>query len=161
VKTLLMMRHGKSDWQAGYARDHDRPLNDRGIESAKVMGRVLTDRGLAPDHVISSSAVRAEITARLAAEAGGWQGAIAIDPVLYGASPHEVIHVAAHAPDVGRLMLVGHQPTWAATVYELTGKDIEMKTASVAVIESQIESWHELFDGMGQLVETLYPRDFM
>ena len=161
VKTLLMMRHAKSDWDADYSRDHDRPLNERGTLSARVMGAVLSERSLAPDLVISSTAVRARTTAELAAEAGGWNTTITLEPILYGASPHEVIDVASDAPSVARLMLVGHQPTWAATVYELTGTDVVMKTATVAVIESPIDSWAELSPGVARLVEALYSRDFM
>lgn len=125
------------------------------------MGEVLTARSLAPDLVISSTAIRARTTAELAREAGRWRGAISLDPVLYGASPHDVIGVASNAPDVERLMLVGHQPTWAATVYELTGVDVEMKTATVAVLESDIGVWTELTAGIARFVEALYPRDHL
>jgi phosphohistidine phosphatase SixA len=47
--TLLLMRHAKSDWDANYNLDHDRPLNGRGERSARLMGRVLTglDHGAA------------------------------------------------------------------------------------------------------------------
>ena len=33
MKTLLLMRHAKSDWDADYESDHDRPLNDRGLKT--------------------------------------------------------------------------------------------------------------------------------
>lgn len=158
---MLLMRHAKSDWNAAYARDHDRPLNDRGVRSAKVMGEVLTGRSLAPDLIISSTAVRARTTAELAAEAGAWGSSIALEPVLYGAGPREVIEVASGAPDVERLMLVGHQPTWAAAVYELTGTDTEMKTATVAVLEAPIDAWPELTAGIARFVEALHARDFL
>lgn len=161
MKALLLMRHAKSDWNAGYSLDHDRPLNRRGVESAKVMGRVLAERDLAPDLVISSTAIRARTTAELAAEAGSWLGSIAQDETLYGASSREVIGVASAAPAVECLMLVGHQPTWSSTVYQLTGEFVDMKTAAVAVIESRIDHWVELSPGLGRLVEVLYPRDFL
>ncbi len=161
VKTLLLMRHAKSDWAADYSRDHERPLNRRGIESAKAMGRVLTDRGLAPDLVISSTAVRARTTAELASQAGDWRGSTTLDETLYSASSQEVIGVAAAAPAVDRLMLVGHQPTWSSVVYELTGEYVDMKTAAVAVIEPRIDQWIELSPGLSRLLDVLYPRDFL
>ncbi len=68
MKTLLLMRHAKSDWDADYESDHDRPLNDRGLKSARLMGRVLADEGLVPDLIISSTALRARTTAELATE---------------------------------------------------------------------------------------------
>ena len=72
MKTLLLMRHAKSDWDADYGLDHDRPLNDRGLRSARLMGRVLADEGLVPELVISSTAVR-EADGR-AGHRGGWWG---------------------------------------------------------------------------------------
>ncbi|MDH3462867.1 MAG: histidine phosphatase family protein, partial [Acidimicrobiia bacterium] len=34
---LILMRHGKSDWDASYGADHDRPLAERGVRSAELM----------------------------------------------------------------------------------------------------------------------------
>lgn len=161
MRTLLLMRHAKSDWGSDYSGDHERPLNERGVLSARKMGEVLTARDLAPDLVISSTAVRARTTAELAAESGSWRAAITLDPVLYGASSREVIDVASAAPDVKRLMLVGHQPTWSAMVHDLTGEHVDMKTGAVAVISVPIEAWVELFSGLSDLVDVLYPRTFL
>ena len=38
MKTLYLLRHGKSDWKAPYGRDHDRPLVRRGVEAAALVG---------------------------------------------------------------------------------------------------------------------------
>lgn len=46
---LLVMRHATSDWGAGVADDHERPLAPRGIEAARRMGRFLSDVGVIPD----------------------------------------------------------------------------------------------------------------
>ena len=118
MKTLLLMRHAKSDWDASYGSDHERPLNDRGIRSAKLMGRLVA--GL-------------EMTA-LASDAGNWQAAIALESGLYGTGPEGALELAAGSHDVDRLMLVGHQPTWGMLVNRLTGAVADMKTASVAEI---------------------------
>ena len=70
MKTLLVMRHAKSDWGAPLGDDHERPLADRGVKAARRMGCFLTDSGSVPQLVISSTAVRARTTAELAAEPG-------------------------------------------------------------------------------------------
>ena len=57
--TLYVLRHGKSDWQAAYGADHDRPLKKRGREAAQLVGRLLSSADEAPDHILSSSALRA------------------------------------------------------------------------------------------------------
>ena len=160
MKTLLVMRHAKSDWNADYERDHDRPLNDRGVRSARLMGEVLAEKGHAPDIVITSTAIRAQSTASLAKETGKWDADLTLDQDLYGAGVDRVIEVAAAAPDVARVMLVGHQPTWSALVAELTGDRVDMKTAAVAVLEFDIDVWAELPTSRGNLIATYQPRDY-
>ena len=39
MKTLLFFRHGKSNWDADYDVDHNRPLAKRGRKAARAMGR--------------------------------------------------------------------------------------------------------------------------
>ena len=161
MKTLLLMRHAKSDWEAHYSSDHERPLNDRGVASAKAMGEALASKDLAPDLVITSTAVRARTTAELASQAGSWRSSITLEPLLYGASSSQMIEVAASAPAVARLMLVGHQPTWSSSVFQLTGEHVEMKTATVAVITAPIDHWAELVEGTAELVVVLHARAFL
>ncbi|MCH8983982.1 MAG: histidine phosphatase family protein [Acidobacteria bacterium] len=160
MKTLLLMRHGKSDWGADYQADHERPLNERGVRSSRLMGRLLAGRKMAPQHVISSSALRARTTAELAIEAGGWDCPLVLDTGLYGSGVAGVLAIAAAAPDVARLAIIGHQPTWSMTVGEIVGSRVEMKTASVAVVELTIDSWSELPDAGGSLIDLINPRTF-
>lgn len=155
------MRHGKSDWNAEHGPDHERPLNARGIASARVMGRVLSERGLAPDLAITSSAVRALSTARLAAEEGKWECDIVVEPGLYGSGTDDAVDVASRADPVDRLMLVGHQPTWSVLVSVLTGEQVDMKTATVAVIDFDIDQWSGLPTAMGVISDVLQPRDYL
>jgi phosphohistidine phosphatase len=160
MKALLLMRHAKSDWAADYGVDHDRPLNDRGIRSAKLMGRVMSEKGLVPDVVISSTALRARTTAELAIAAGNWESRLILDRALYDEGSRGVLSAAAGAPEVQRLMLVGHQPTWSMLVSALTGERAEMKTATVAVIELDLDSWGGLPEASGTMTHLLRPRDF-
>ncbi len=160
MKTLLLMRHAKSDWDADYGPDHDRPLNERGLRSARLMGRVLADEGLVPDLIISSTAVRARSTAELAIDAGGWDTHLVLDRSLYDEGPRRVLDAGASAPDVNTVMLVGHQPTWSMLVSTLTGERAELKTATVAVIELDLDSWADLPEASGKLTRVLEARSF-
>lgn len=160
MKTLLLMRHAKSDWDAVYSSDHERPLNGRGMRSARLIGSLLADRDQQPDLVITSTAVRARSTAELAAGAGSWGAEIVLEPALYGTGPEGVLEVAAGAPDVDRLMLVGHQPTWSMVVGLLIGSRVDLKTANVASIELLIDSWSESPEAIGTLNYLLNPRLF-
>ena len=37
MKSSILFRHGKSNWYANYSKDINRPLNERGIKSAKLI----------------------------------------------------------------------------------------------------------------------------
>jgi len=63
------MRHAKSSWDSTSLDDHDRPLNQRGKESATLLGKWLKSNSLLPDQALVSSAARTQETyARLELE---------------------------------------------------------------------------------------------
>ena len=156
-----MLRHGKSDWDAAFDSDHERPLARRGESAAKAIGRVLARMGQVPDKVITSSAVRARATADLAAGAGGWGCPIQVTDDLYGASPASTLDaVARHGDNEGRLMLVGHDPAWSQLTRALTGAQAQMKTGAVAAIDLGIDDWQHISETRGELAFLLQPRLF-
>ena len=158
MKRLLVMRHAKSDWTHAVP-DHDRPLNDRGLRTAPMMGQALTKMTVAPDHVVCSTAVRARTTAEMASEAGGWDAAIELRPGMYGASATEVLEELLSVDDKHEtVMVVGHQPTLGSLVHQLTGASAQMRTATVASIELLIGSWSDVLDAHGELAFLLQPR---
>lgn len=159
---LMLMRHGKSDWNTGTSSDHERPLAQRGVISAERMGELVRELELVPDLVVSSTATRAKSTAELARITGGWNSRLVLDEDLYGASVSEALRVAAdHAATCERVMLVGHEPTWSMTVRHLTGARAAMRTATIADIELFIDDWSELNTASGTLVALLQPRHFV
>jgi len=76
MKTLLILRHAKSSWKNPGLADHNRPLNKRGKRDAPRVGRLLRDKNLTPDLILSSTAKRALDTAEAAAESSGYEGEI-------------------------------------------------------------------------------------
>jgi phosphohistidine phosphatase len=160
VKSLLLLRHGKSDWNADYDNDHDRPLAKRGIKSAKLIGRFLTRMEQIPDRVLTSSAARARGTAELAIKVGGWSCPVEVVPDFYGAGTDEVLErVRACADSVKTLLIVGHEPTWLMLVARLTGGcEVEFATAALARIELPIDNWKDASFGHGILLWFVPPR---
>ena len=69
VKTLILVRHAKSDWRNPGLDDFDRPLNERGKKDAPAMAQRLVDKKIKIDAFISSPAKRAAKTAKFFAEA--------------------------------------------------------------------------------------------
>jgi phosphohistidine phosphatase len=157
---LLLFRHGKSDWDAPFGYDRERPLAERGIRAARTMGRLLTLAHQVPDLVLTSPAVRARTTAELAAEAGEWAAPIVAVDAFYGAGPGAVIDVLRDAGgDAERVMAVGHEPTWSHTASLLIGGgSIRVVTGAVAAVE--VTTWAGLSPGGGRLRWMLVPRLF-
>lgn len=159
MKTILLLRHGKSDWDADYGRDHERPLAERGQKGARKMGRFLTTARAVPDRALTSSAVRARETLATAAEAGGWAGPARVTDALYDAAPEAVLREVQAEPEGARtLVVVGHEPTWSALVSRfIGGGNVEMKTAAVARIDFEVERWADVAFGRGVLAFLLPP----
>lgn len=157
MRTLLVMRHAKSDWHAGVS-DHERPLNARGERSADAMGVLLARIGQVPRHAICSTARRAADTLERARTAGGWDTTVEQTDDLYETSVAGALAVGTGAPDVPSLLLVGHQPTWSGLVERLTGGSVEVRTATVVGIELPIGSWEQLALAHGSIAFVLQPR---
>ena len=157
----MILRHAKSDWDAAYLSDHDRPLNRRGVRAAKAIGIAVARSGEAPDLAISSSARRALTTVRLAAEAGEWTSDITSTDDLYGTSPQGALDVVAGvASGAQRLMIVGHQPTWGSLVHALTGGSVAIKTATLVAVDFSARTWAEASRARGSISYVLQPRLF-
>lgn len=158
--SLILFRHGKSDWDAPFANDHERPLADRGKEAARCMGRLLTQTRQIPGLAVSSSAQRARDTLHLAARAGHWKCPLRIDSALYEAAPGTVlswIRGIEETPDC--LLLTGHEPTWSELAGRLVGKAVmRVPTAAMLRIDFEAETWQQIDFGAGELRWLLPPK---
>jgi len=160
MKTILVLRHGKSSWESGSDSDHERPLAERGREAAEIVGRLLAGIGQVPDRVLTSSAVRARETIELAAHAGGWSCPVKVVSDFYGASTSTVLaRLREEDDDASSVLLAGHEPTWSSLVSELVGGGaLRFPTAGLARVDLPIDGWRELQAGRGMLVWFVVPR---
>lgn len=156
---LLIMRHGKSDWEGGVA-DHDRRLAPRGVRAARNVGRFLAAAEAAPDLVIASSAERARATAEELLGDGGFACPLRVEPALYEATAAGVLDVVrgVEAP-IGRLLVVGHEP-WCSELVALLagGGAVAFPTAAVACLDAGDRPWAALEPGGAVLRWLLPPR---
>ena len=161
MKRLLIMRHAKSSWGDSSLADWQRPLNERGLRDAPRAGEWLRARGLVPDVIITSDAIRARTTAEAAAKASGYAGKIIKEPSLYGASPAAAIEVVNGVSDEARsVMIVGHNPGFEELVGELSGEPQPMPTAALYVFDLPIARWQELDLSIdASMVESWQPKD--
>ena len=168
MKTLTLLRHAKSGWDDGVARDFDRPLNPRGRRAARAIGERMKAEGLAFDLILASPAKRVTETIE---EVGGTFGPIAAayDDRLYLASPATLLDIVHHADDrFERLLLVGHNPGFEALALKLARKggcamraELELKypTGTLAEIRFEAKRWRDVAANSGELARFIRPRD--
>jgi phosphohistidine phosphatase len=157
----MLLRHGKSDWQVDFGGDDRvRPLARRGRKAARTIGRFLARAGQAPDAAITSPALRAEETLRLAMAAGGWTCLVRPAEALYSGGVSGLlaeIHKEPAAIDM--LLAVGHEPTWSeAAALVIGGGRLRLPTAALARIDLTVDRWEEVGPGTGVLAWSVVPR---
>jgi len=157
---LLVLRHAKSAWNTDARTDYDRPLSKRGRRDAPRVGRFLASRGLAPDYVVSSPALRARQTVIAVCEPLGiGEEAIHWDDRIYHAATGHLMDVLSECPeDAARVMIAGHNPGLEMLVQTLSKRRIPMPddyklmpTAAVAHLEIP-GRWKDLDGGTAELI---------
>ena len=150
-KELFLFRHAKSSWDDPTISDHDRPLNERGYRNAPEMGRRLSDRGVSPDVLISSTALRACTTAEIMAGSINFpKDQIVFDRTLYHASATELQEYIGGLDDSHfSVMLFGHNPGMTSLVSHLFGLALDnLPTCGVVHLNFSVESWAEASPSM-------------
>jgi len=163
MKTILLMRHGKSSWKDSNLSDHDRPLSKRGQNDAPRMGMILCDRELIPQRILSSTALRARQTAEAIVQVSGFQEDVIYLDRLYMAEVEEYITVLRELPDsIERVMIIGHNPGLETLLQLLSGRIESLPTAVIAHLVLPIHHWVELSsDSNGDLVEIWRPKEVL
>ncbi|MEM9015443.1 MAG: histidine phosphatase family protein [Verrucomicrobiota bacterium] len=162
MKELLLIRHAKSSWNSPGLSDHDRPLNGRGERDAPRIAAALEQRGVKPDLVVTSTAVRARTTARMVAEGLSFPIAEIIEVgELYHAFSGEILRVVQTLnEDANCALLFGHNPGMheATDCLSREGGVDSFPTLATARFELDVDYWGNVEWGSGLLLECLYPR---
>lgn len=160
MKTLILLRHAKSDWESEWDDDLQRPLTKRGRKAAARVGRCLSLLGQAPDFALTSPAERARSTLELARGEGRWDCPAEVSSRLYEAGPTEVLALV-HAQDEDHeiVLMTGHEPVFSSLAGRLIGSArIRFPTAAMIRIDFQCQHWRDVDFGAGELVWFLVPR---
>jgi len=144
MKTLLLLRHGKSSWEDPEEEDHERPLKPRGEKAAKQVGRWLRDSGLKIDQALCSSAVRARDTWLHAADQLKKLPPVEYLDELYHATPKQFVTVLHRLPPkLKTVLIVGHNPGLEDLLAGLRSEREAFPTAALAHLECPIKEWTE------------------
>lgn len=164
MKILYLVRHAKSSWSDAGLNDYQRPLNNRGKRDAPFMGKLLKDKDVYPDKIISSGAVRAFTTARtIASEMDYPVEQIELSEEIYEASASEILDVIHNVDDnVKTLMMFGHNPGFTSLSNYLADKQVDnIPTCGISRIEFEVDSWSDVNINKGKLTAFEFPKKYL
>ncbi len=144
MKTLYIVRHGKSSWDYDNIKDIDRPLKEKGILDADEMAGRLRDMGRKPERIISSPATRALHTATIFKRILQVPGTnFELDEDIYDASSEDLLEVIYGIPDsINSVMIFGHNPGMSHLTDMLTTLNLDhLPTTGLVIIDFETEKW--------------------
>lgn len=162
MKQLTIVRHAKSSWNLSELEDFYRPLNARGVKNAFSIGEALKARGLYPELIVTSPAVRAINTAIIIAKKLDFpQQRIQSNDRIYEASAEHIFQILSNLEDSnGHVMLFGHNPSLTNLINRLQPQMLDnLPTCGVYCIDLPIASWSEVRQAKGEVVFTLFPKN--
>jgi phosphohistidine phosphatase len=165
MRCLLLLRHGKAASPDGID-DADRPLTGRGGDASRRMGLYLAEQGLVPDLALVSPARRAQETWSLAEPALAGVPARS-DARIYEAPPDRLLAVVREAPEIGTLLVVGHNPGLEELLRMLLSREeryataatvAKFPTAALAAVDLAAPTWRAVAPGSGSLHRFVTPK---
>ena len=161
MKTLYIVRHGKSAWNKPGLDDSERPLLQKGISRTRQVVGHLVQAQAKPDLILSSHAVRAFETAKIIAQGIEYpEEKIMVPNKIYSSDVEGIFELFYDLPDdIHSLMLVGHNPTLTDMANEfLTPKIDNLPTSGVVCVEFNTDSWESFFLTASQVKFVLIPK---
>ncbi len=134
---LYFLRHGKADWPNWNRPDDERPLTEEGKKEVAAVAKLLSRLEIAPA-VVTSPLPRASQTAEIAAK--HLKAKVHVEPMLRpGFDVARLGKILKNFSDKS-LMVVGHEPDFTRTIFQLTGGNTKLPKAGVALVELEIET---------------------
>jgi phosphohistidine phosphatase len=161
MKTLLIMRHGKSSWKHKDLTDHERPLAKRGVRDSGMMGEFIREKELTPQLILSSTAIRTIQTAQIFSEVDGFHGkTIALDSLYLAEAEIYIEELKKLSDEFERVMVIGHNPGLETLLQMITGRIEALPTGVIAYVSLPIAKWAELEgDAEGDLIQLWRPKE--
>lgn len=161
MKTLYIVRHGKSSWENSDIQDFERPLLLSGEKRTLRIAQFLSDKGVNPDLIISSHAVRAFETASLIASTLDYpRHNIQVESKIYHNGTDGIWSLVFALPDEkNNVMIVGHNPTLTQFVNGLLDNAIDyLPTSAVVSVSFSTKHWKELLVASNKVNFITYPK---
>ncbi|MFA6924980.1 MAG: histidine phosphatase family protein [Bacteroidales bacterium] len=161
MKTLYIVRHAKSDRDNFSVEDFERPLNERGLKDAALIAEYIAKKGISPDIVIASPAIRAMKTAQIFTHTLNYPPEKIIPEMnLYYSTIQEMEKVITDISDeYNSAMIFGHNPTLTDFVNKHSDAMLDyMPTTGFAVINIEGNNWSNTVKNKNKLIFFVCPK---
>lgn len=164
TRTIVLIRHAKSSWDHPELSDIQRPLGERGIKDAPLMGQKLKEKKITFDLIIASPSQRTRETIRaICKEIGYPEDKIVWDSSLYLSSLSNLKRIINELDNsINTVALVGHNPCTTSAVNAFQSDEIidNVPTTGIVSISFCCETWKKVFEKNGHLNYFIYPKKY-
>ncbi|MDI9319689.1 MAG: histidine phosphatase family protein [Phycisphaerales bacterium] len=162
-RTLIVMRHAKTEDQGMAQKDVERNLTTRGKNDALMMAERLMKKEFKPDTIIASNANRTVQTAQiLAAHFGLPLSSITLLPELYMCQAYTIENtILSVSEDIKTCLLIGHNPSVSDFIYDTDSKAItrNIPTAGLAIFSFKDNNWKNFTEQKKKFELLDYPKN--
>ena len=150
MKTLIFIRHAKSDWGYEFLNDIDRPLNEKGYRDTYHLSKWYKDNFPNPHIIYSSPATRAISTALIFSRALSYpETTINIVNGIYEGSIDTWLQNITNIDNKHSIaMFFGHNPTITNIANHLSGHLFfdSIPTTGIVKMDFDTTDWKKLID---------------
>jgi phosphohistidine phosphatase len=134
---LYFLRHGKADWPNWDKADDERALTQDGKDQVAAVAKRLARLEISPA-IVTSPLPRASQTADIAGEY--LHQKVRANPLLRPGFDAGKLRKLLKDFSGNSLMVVGHEPDFTRTIFQLTGGNTKLSKAGVALVELDMAS---------------------
>lgn len=160
MKSVLLIRHTKSDWNSAPS-DFDRPIREDRKKDTKSIAREILKRGFKPDYIAASPAKRTLQTAKIICDEWDQKFANVIqDRTLYESSYAEILtHLQNLNKKTDNAVVICHNPSITNFINRYTTTGVaDVPTTGAALITFDTKDWKTIEKG-GKLEWFLKPKE--
>ncbi|MEQ6884138.1 CHAD domain-containing protein [Salicola sp. Rm-C-2C1-2] len=160
MKTLFLVRHGKSSWKDESRPDDERPLKKRGRRQASALSPALRDAGAFEGSLFISPAKRAQQTARaiVGALPDGDTVQVQVHNELYTFDRGRLLSWLQSQTPQSPLVIIGHNPALLNLANRLLNIPLQaLPTGGAVQITLPGRSWRQVGRQTGECSDVLLP----
>ncbi|MDN5129533.1 SixA phosphatase family protein [Aliarcobacter butzleri] len=163
MKKLVLIRHAKSDWSNPFLDDFLRPLNKKGKKNAPLMAKLLKEKNIRPDFIISSPSIRTKQTLEYFIKELNYNDEVKLEESIYEAPYENLLKVIKDIPNIHKIVfLIGHNPGLCDLTNFLVDKNFEnIPTCSIVEIDFYVKNWKDISKENSSLISFEYPKKYI